>query len=147
MQLWHEGYNWLTLASGSAPAASSLFTIGTWFLHVAIWRGVRPNAFLESIFPPFFFSNAKAESSSATDPCWEINHKSFVKLLDKNLRDEVCFPVAEGDNKTSMNVYTGYITPDSQFFWSYITSDVQFVQIYQTKATILEYCNIGILQA
>ena len=49
-----------SLASESAPATNCLFTIGTWFLHVAIWKKVRPNTFLESIFKGLTTSLAEA---------------------------------------------------------------------------------------
>lgn len=60
--------------------------------------------FLASMFPPCFFNKAKAESSSARDPCLDMNHRSFRVPLEESLRIGVCFTVFEGDAENSMNL-------------------------------------------
>jgi len=91
-----------TLASGSAPASRSLLTMGRWFLHVARWRALRPNTFLPSMFPPLFFNKAKADSTSAIDPCLETRHRSLRELPGEGLRTADCFDVPGGDIEVSM---------------------------------------------
>lgn len=79
----------LTRALGSAPAANNRLIIGMWFLHVAIWRAVRPKAFLELIFPPFFLSKTKAESTSTTNPLCTASHRSLEDPFVEDLRPAV----------------------------------------------------------
>lgn len=100
-----------TLASGSAPASRSLLTIGRWFLHVARWRALSPNVFLPSMFPPLFFSKAKADSTSAIDPCFETRHRSLREFPGEGLRTAP-FDVPGGDMEASME-----LQKHTQYLW------------------------------
>lgn len=85
-----EKRNCHTRASGSAPAARSLLTMGMWFLQVAIWRGVSPKLFLKLILPPLFFNDAKASSTSPREPPRTTSHRSFWDPVHEILRPVVC---------------------------------------------------------
>uniref|UniRef100_A0A0A9VK49 Uncharacterized protein n=1 Tax=Arundo donax TaxID=35708 RepID=A0A0A9VK49_ARUDO len=56
------------------------------------------------MFPPLFFNKAKADSTSATDPCFETRQRSLRELPGKGLRTANCFVVPEGDIEVSMEL-------------------------------------------
>lgn len=103
-EIFEQDREQLTLTSGSAPAESSLFTMGTWFLHVAMWRAVSPKAFFASTFPPFFFSRDRAESSSLREPSLAADQISFREQLDETLRNGTCLSEPEGDPEPSISI-------------------------------------------
>ena len=54
------------------------------------------------MFPPLFFNKAKADSTSAIDPCLETRQRSLRELPGEGLRTPDCFDVPGGDIEVSM---------------------------------------------